>query len=118
MSSVSFDLRIFTTLEKTQNENESLARKPLNKKVLSGSWHHYFRNSTVYAFFKIMDGVGNRYILLWKDTENVLLLNKERKEHKNIKSPLKITPPSLAKFILHVRETRNIFIFKKTYTCS
>ena len=101
MSIVSFDLRIFSTLQKTQNENESLAGEPLNKKVLSGSRHHYFRNSTVYAFFQIGEGASNGYILLWKDTENVLLLNKKGKEHKNIKSPLKLSPPSLAKFILY-----------------
>ena len=76
LSIVSFDLRIFT-LQKSQNENESLAWQPLNKKVLSRSRHHYVRNSTAYAFFKKMDGVGNGYILLWKDIENVLLLNKK-----------------------------------------
>ena len=47
-----------------------------------------------------MDGTGNGYILLWKETENVLLLSKKIKEHKNIKSPLKLTPPSMPKFIL------------------
>ena len=64
-----------------------------------------------------MDGVGKGYILLWKDIEDVLLLGtKRRKHHKNIESPLKSTPPSLGKFILHVTGTRNIFISKKELT--
>ena len=43
----------------------------------------------------------------------------ERKEEKTInyiESPLKSTPPSLGKFILHVTGTRNVFISKKELT--